>query len=1664
MRTCFSPAIRAAVLLAVAVTSQTGLHAVVLDRDAFERDWRDLVSAPHRLSGTDENRRSARFIRRRLAEIGLSRVYQQHFPLWQTDLKTCTLDVAGNQVKLLPVRPNVTILSATDEEGLSGPLIYLGKGGLEDFGTRSIRNAIAVLDYDCGDNWPAVFQHGAQAVIFLGTPEATDIHSKRVGIPANVPRFYCPPESHRRLNLRRDYERATIVSHVRWRLTHGTNILAFLPGSRPIFDMARAKPEVMVLAANYDTYGEVPRRSPGARAGANVAALLAAAEHFQQHPPRRDLVFAFFDDAAHLNHGARRFYHSIMMREDLSKELVVEHTHELGFVRNVRRLLDDGGNAWLGEQDDAYIPGQDRAASLDIILQNVPEDERNTLTDAALRLLRRKAEDRRNDVSMELMQLRRRRRELRQITPQPDNKLERVQEQIEHIEESKAGPWDDVRRNLGAPSLLAIEPAMYKKLVNDVGSDLASREKELALLTRMDEQRRELRDALADRWICLHAVYEFSDAAETWGVAVSDPLSQAFGVLETGSADTPGYYPRILAALQEAATASSLPVPPVSQTLQDTLYGIHSIPVPRAHSGSAAGAYGLYNLEMTTLHDARARDGHPADTVENLDWRPLFRQADSATALLGELADSDSLSLRRVFENRTEDRLPRWSRRKYRATGDFAKLQVTGSLRETRGATHSLVAIWACPNAFSTTPWLATRLKELPLDFTPFAIEVADSRGRWGFVGLPKSTFTKFGAFAAQFDDRGGVTAVTNKDTLWLDQKTPAPRQTQLFPAMGYMMATPLGSQTLQASPDVMRAGSNTRFRPQRAQYGQTDRFCFFYLHRNTNSDAVKIFHPQGIVALNTTRAKPLGTGYRFGDLTPPLAVNDVTSHDLWGLNERRLSILRTRGVPSVDLELLHSSARRSLQKADERASIALQTAALAQSAATSRKIYEPIRQTLDDLVHAVVVLLLLSIPFAFAMERLLICASSIYGRILGFGGIFAVTFMLLYLMHPGFAVATTPVMILLSFVIILLSSLVIHIVIRKFKVELQAMQGRGQRLHRVQLSRVGTMVAAVNMGVSTMRRRALRTSLTALTVVILTFTILCFASLEQGLGTNRTYVGPVPKGVPYDTLVHRLDYHLLPPDLSAKLRGLEGENVFLGAQYWLTREEDTDAPFAIADARNRASVAWTDALMGLTPSEVERWPALAAALQTEGSRSPAQALRDNGVYIPALVQQELNLSIGDELVVHGRVMTLAGTLDTRRLQRLQHLDGAPVLPVDFRDPSAAMVEEGTEEETSSEAARSALVQREFVRLNPNQIAILSADNVRGMGGKLHILTAYTPGDIVASEYGEAVARVTDLPTCVWGRSEDGVDRVVLTRLTQLRGASTVLIPIILGGLIIFGTLFGSITDREKEIYTFSALGLAPAHVGFLFFAEAGVYAVVGGLGGQLVAQAIAIGASRLADMGLMHAPSINFSSTNAMFAIAAVMATVLISAIYPAVVASRSANPGLARSWKLPPPEGDDLDMVFPFTVSAYDITGLISFLAEHFRAHNDVGLGGFAATHVQIGRDAASENLYLSADIALAPFDLGVTERFTLTAVPSEISGVDEVAIHLHRTGGAIPDWMRCNRTFLHDLRKQFLLWRTCSAGAIEEYRNTTLRTLGEAPSATAASATAPTEEEQS
>ena len=1594
------------------------------EETAYLKDLVALTSGSHRLSGSDQGREAADFVQRRLAQQGVADVYLLDMPVRQIHTRKCELVLDGMHVPLHPMRPNVTVLPTTRGDGIVGRLVYAKRGEVEDFGTRDLSGAIVLLDYDSLYGWQRALALGARAVVFVGQGTETPAFPKLSGIPANQPRFYVSKDSLEGFDWTRDRDRVELTSQVVWEPRIGRNLIAKIPGTDPGFAPDRPEREALVLAVNYDSFGDVPEVSPGARGAANVASLIEAAGLLRGRAPKRDVWLMFLDNQAHYHQGAREVYDALQMSEEQHEQLMAQHLDEQKSAILMRELLQKRGLALRGATAKATVIAD---------LKRVLSDEANYSRD----------DERKVSQKIHLS------------AAGPGASLSDAARKQAELAERHALQWDDIRRAFHENTLEEFVIQQRKLKADRAGETLeligALRDRALARLSNRieeltqviirDQQREALRRGLGYSsngsrqipWVVLHASFNFSDVGPGWGVVAGDFTNQFFDWRTPRTdGDNPGYYGRVLNALLESADS----MPKLSgldrQSLSDPSLGSTFAAGAFVASGSIAGSYGIYNVSLITGYDARARDGYPADTLSALNWRNVRGQSLQALAMLKGAADSPALSLPAVFKALAKSKYPSFS--SGQITGDYAALQVSGSLKEDRPASGALLAMWPGNISWATQAWMSLQHAMTPAFYDPIAIEPVDQTGHFRVIGLREDMFTELMTLGTLCDEQGRVVAVSNQDKQ--SQRLTDAMRVNLIVVDGYTWSTLDAAETQPNRLRVLSASSDAAFRVNRALWGQLENQGFCYISDQTVNYRLKLFQPMGVAALGDfSEQRPNGSGFKPEELASGLRLGEITANDLWNLNEVRLKRLRERGVTSADLETLHGRASKVLQQARAAPTTAAKEAGFARSAALSHHVYLPLRAAMDDLVHAIVILLLLAIPFAFAIERLTVCATTVYGRIAGFSAAFLATFALLYWMHPGFAIAATPAIVFLAFAIVLLSSLVTYIVVRKFKVELKAIQGQGPSVHSLEISKMGTLLAAVGMGMSTMRRRRTRTTLTATTVVMLTFTILSFASFTRTVGVRELYEGPANEHTRERLLLRKLDYSPIKWGAVDMLRGQEGSDGLLSPQYWLLRSANGNERVSVAHSEVPGQALVLDAVMGITPEEVIRWPELAEALG--GGPTISDALRRGEVFIPAIVQKSFKLKLGDPLLLNGHKVRLGGVLKSSAFERLRHLDGQSILPVNFQDAAKSTAGSGSAatQKDENQLIMSDEAERTFVHLSSDQVAIGSADLVQSIGGNLHAISVYPGNGVNPSLEGHKWAQLLVMP--VWAASRDGVQRLVFTVLTEVSGGLALFIPLLLGGLIIFGTLLGSISDREREIYTFSALGLSPGHVGALFFAEAAVYAVVGGMGGQLLAQCVGLAQSALARAGMIHPASINYSSTNSLFAMAVVMATVMISAIYPALRASRSANPGLARTWKLPEPEGDHLGLMFPFTVSAFDITGAVSFLAEHFRHHDDAGFGDFAASDVTLYNDTQG-NLALEVDVALAPFDLGVT------AIPSEIAGVDEVSVNIIRRSGTRGDWLRANRVFLKDMRQQFLLWRTLSADVIESYRMRTLQEL--------------------
>jgi hypothetical protein len=808
-----------------------------------------------------------------------------------------------------------------------------------------------------------------------------------------------------------------------------------------------------------------------------------------------------------------------------------------------------------------------------------------------------------------------------------------------------------------------------------------------------------------------------------------------------------------------------------------------------------------------------------------------------------------------------------------------------------------------------------------------------------------------------------------------------------------------------------------------------------------------------------------------------------VAARDFYRLDERRLQDYARAGVRSKPIELLHAQTGRLLEEVEETGRTETEgafgggpfLAAATGALANEIRAYQAIRSMADDVVRGAVLLLLALVPFAFAMERLLVATPRVYRQLVAVGVIFLAMAAVLWAFHPAFRLSPQPLMIVMAFAILLMGLLVLSVVYARFEAGLEeARTGRAES-SGARTSRLGVLGTAVRLGIANMRRRKFRTALTGLAVVLTTFALLCFVSASSYVGQRRR---DLSQAAPYrGVLVREPGRRPMPEKAAAYLETVVGPGRLV-RRYWWVSPSETEWRIHVRSARTGRQVSVQAALgleggeggltaVGRVCPDWHRFAALAEMPPAAPEAGP-DGVR-GGCYLARAVAEELGAAPGDELLVAGRTVELVGAFDPARFDRdVVDLDGQPLRPIDF----SAL---GSDQRTFFSSEDVDVLAPEAETLEPEAglpsvpssgLLVLPASLVRGLrDARLRGLAVPEDGPGRAEGLALDLARRLAMP--VYFGSGGGAAVVVSTPLLP-EAPRGLAVPLAIAGLIILNTMLSSIADRKREIYIYTSIGLAPLHVGALFLAEAAVYGLMGSIFGYVVGQGLATAFSALGWLGSL---TLNYSGTQAVAVMGMVLMIVVVSSLVPAFLAGRLAVPSHRMSWAVPRPDGDRIRDTLPFTVTGRTSGGVLVFLLEYFDAHREGSIGHFATDAFEAigaggplgpaadaaggaprppGPSAPGPALVgLEGTVWLAPYDLGVRQRVRLgirpasgpaagspgqAAAPEET--IYEIDIDLVREAGQVRSWWNLNRVFLGDLRRQLLGWRNLRLDRILDY----------------------------
>jgi hypothetical protein len=460
-------------------------------------------------------------------------------------------------------------------------------------------------------------------------------------------------------------------------------------------------------------------------------------------------------------------------------------------------------------------------------------------------------------------------------------------------------------------------------------------------------------------------------------------------------------------------------------------------------------------------------------------------------------------------------------------------------------------------------------------------------------------------------------------------------------------------------------------------------------------------------------------------------------------------------------------------------------------------------------------------------------------------------------------------------------------------------------------------------------------------------------------------------------------------------------------------------------------------AVLGLSPGE----SCLSKIAEVIGANKFARL--ENGemniIYLANSVADSLRVHEGDTIKLGGIDVQIAGVFDAKQFDdRVVSLSGESIAPLRYVaggvDASGKPLEDTSVENIELDAgAGSSEAGNNYEHLSSSQFVIVPAKLAQMLQHcQLRSVAFRLADEAQVKAVSEELTRRFSL--AIFAGYDDGVRMVAASNLSSVSGASQVAIPLAIAGLIIFNTMMGSIAERRREIHVYTSLGLAPLHVGALFVAEAMTYGLVGTVFGYVIGQGAG---TLLQKMGWLGSATLNYSGTSAMITMGLILAIVFVSALVPARLASKIAAPSIDRTWKVPDPQGDLIKATLPFTINRTAAEGALAYIAEFFDAHREGSIGKFSAGNVQPFVPAdADRSRGLRTDVWLTPFDLGIRQNLELLIHPGEFPDIYEVEVFLKRISGDDGSWHRMNRTFLTELRKQFLQWRSLAPARMKSY----------------------------
>lgn len=1684
-----------------------------------------LSGITSRITGSPGCGEAADYIEQRFREIGLQKVgtsAEGAFKVVSPVQKSARLTVGeggeATTTTLHCVWPNLVRTSKLPQDGLTGKLVFGRSGHLSAFRKQPVKGNIVIMDFACSTRWLNAAMLGAKAIIFIEPDYVfrSDAEGKFLLIPLNMPRFWISKQDMVRLGqklfsdlpptptlddvyakLGRLDQRAIqrlpdvkLEADMVWEEQEARNIVGTIPGIDP-----ELKGETIFIEAYYDSISVVPSLAPGAETSCGIAALLEIAQALSYTLPRRTVTF--IATAGHFQGlaGMRAYMKPVITARRgrlAAKQVGEEDVSHLYISLDLSSRQNQLGIFYKGHFYDQY-------GGADIKLQREFRFIGNCVMDYADYVEQAIGQQTRTEV-------------LSGIVP-------RKGKQWRSLLPAGVGLNSEVVNLCGLPGVAFVTTNDARNVVDSPLDTFDA-----------DDNRKVHLGNLTNQIKTLLALF-MGVSRDAEGIC-NDPRMPMTATMEDLWGD-------VFCRTQQDNLIAYLP----STSIPDALVFVGLSPAK-----SLMGVRGniFVQSDSNALFEVQGLSRQPGKSAVASAF--VINREDGAIEYAPQMSKTvgfGAVTLRGIYrsragnwlDRRTDARLPLFpavSTTIYDLLDQLnytslSSMSVMEAGRDAAPRNHAYF-VGKSGGSYSEPCAIIYTEKDIPIKLTMSG----------GLVGRRLTLLNAIELYEVAL--KGGRNCIISAETM----EAMSPRERGDIIARRPVLetsdlreiTTDRGRElATRAMVEALDARDVKGLKPTRVDLMAQE--VVEVLDKNgrrlmtaATFDALDERIQRGFEAVEYRgKDNPLGRGFKpsLDGTRKEFTIYHTSfkvAKDMWRLDDSRIKRLAATGVTNKRVEELHRRSRQMIERADE-ALLAEDYDTFfkcARSAwALEAKAYPNVRATENDVVKGVIFYFAILLPFVLFAERLLFGIADIRRRLVVIAAIFLVVYMILRYVHPAFSISPTPIIILIGFFMLSLGAIVIWLILNKFNTQMETLRQKAAVIHGADVARASAAAAAFMLGISNMRKRKVRTTLTCATLVLLTFSLLSLTSFESATRYNAV---PVERTPPYQGILLRRD-NWAPFEEHAYYSVMnyfrnEGGTVALRSWYSPTSGSEY-LHLDVVNVRNPDRTYVARGLIGFDPQENDIWP-ISKLLQGD-KKVWFDPKMENHPYVcilPQTMAEELEAQVGDTIRVLGNDLEVIGVIDTeghtiaktreehsqgedvvigvstdlegeidagswvrivegvrwqtarvvkvndpkadvqkphitveeldRRfragaqiktggLYSLQDLDDEPVTPVDYIQMQQRQEEDEANQVDLTKEGDAATLAEElapdlYIHMPPDWCVIVPNDFALRIGSSLRSIAVGMKGteDDIKSTLERYIEHINLI---IFAGIADETYLYSSRGALSVKGLGALIVPMAIAALIVFNTMLGSVYERVREIFIYASVGLAPAHIGALFFAESSVYAVVGAIIGYLLGQIVA---KFVTLHGILTGLNLNYSSTAAVWTTMIVVAIVMLSTIYPARKAGQLSVPDETRKMRLPKAVGDNWDFDFPFTVSSSEALAVNMFLLEYFEAHDEDSIGRFISGESGIRSETSDlgESYTLEALVWVSPLDAGISQSVRIETAPSP---TDErlhlMRFHIHRESGEHDTWQRMNTGFLRAIRKQLLVWRLVSHDRKKELR---------------------------